>query len=123
MALSPAFDVAIVPEKKQLSASLFFVRQRHTAPHFVIATGAERGTSNSPGVSGVYPILFFRCVFFLGGFDVNNEIFHTALLFPDILGLVFRTCLCYSVLLPTWQFVWQGIPLARMEQEVKAPRF
>lgn len=52
--------------KKKLSASLFFVRQRHTAPHFVIATGAERGTSNSPGVSGVYPILFFRCVFFWG---------------------------------------------------------
>lgn len=53
-------------KKKQRSASLFFVRQRHTARHFVIATGAEPGTSNSPGVSGVHPILF-SAVFFLGG--------------------------------------------------------
>ena len=105
--------------KKQLSASLFFVRQRLISWLQL----EQKEVHRIPQESQEFILYFFPMCFFWGGFDVNNEIFHTALLFPDILGLVFRTCLCYSVLLPTWQFVWQGIPLARMEQEVKAPWF
>ena len=97
-----------------------------TAPHFVIATGAEPGTSNFPGVSGVYPILFSAVFFFfLRGIRCKQwHISYSSSISGYFgAGVPHMLVLFCAITVPTWQFVWQGIPLARMEQEVKAPWF
>lgn len=65
VALSPAFDVAIVLEKKQLSASLFFVRQRLIS--WLQLEQNQVQYIEFPRSLRSLSYTFFCCVFFFAG--------------------------------------------------------